>query len=124
MHRTTAGRPAVVRAVIWMFGLLTVPVVYVVPAFTWFVAEVPQDVEVVTTATADKAVNAHQVALRGEQSITAAAQRRRINTADQGAAIDIGVEDSAGCGVARYSSSLVGGVEGQGSDGKQEKGDG
>jgi hypothetical protein len=107
-----------------MFGLLTVPVVYVIPASTWFVAEVPQDVEVIAAATADEAVDAHQVALGGEQRVAAAAQRRPSDAADQGAAIDLGVEGSAGCGVARYGSGLIGGVEGQGSDGNQEKGDG
>ena len=51
-HRTTAGRPAVVRAVVRMPSLLTVPVVYVVPAFAWVVAEVPQDPEVLVAAAA------------------------------------------------------------------------
>jgi len=124
MHRTTAGRPAVVRAVVRMFGLLTIPVVYVIPASTWFVAEVPQDVEVIAAATAHEAVDAHQVALGGEQRVAATTERRPIDTTDQGAAIDIGLDGSAGCGVARYGSSLIGGVEGQGSDGDQEKGDG
>jgi hypothetical protein len=124
MHRTTAGRPAVVRAVVWMFGLLTVPVVYVIPASTWFVAEVPQDVEVIAAATAREAVDAHQVALGGEQLVGGAAQRWASDAADQGTAIDIGVKGGAGCGIARYGSSLIGGVEGQGSDDDQEKGDG
>lgn len=124
MHRTTAGRPAVVRAVVRMFGLLTVPVVYVIPASTWFVAEVPQDVEVIAAATAHEAVDAHQVALGGEQRVAATTERRPIDTTDQGAAIDIGLDGSAGYGVARYGSSLIGGVEGQGSDGEQEKGNG
>jgi hypothetical protein len=124
MHRTTAGRPAVVRAVIRMFGLLTVPVVYVIPASTWFVAEVPQDVEVIAAATADEAVDAHQVALGGEQRVAAAAQRRPSDAADQCAAIDIGVEGSAGCGVAGYGSGVIGGLESKGADGEQEKGDG
>jgi len=124
MHRTTAGRPAVVRAVVRMFGLLTVPVVYVIPASTWFVAKVPEDIEVIAAASAGEAVDAHQVALSGEQCVAAAAQRWPSDAADQGTAIDIGVEGGAGCGVARYGSGLIGGVEGQGSDGEQEKGDG
>jgi hypothetical protein len=123
MHRTTAGRPAVVRAVIRMFGLLTVPVVYVIPASTGFVAEVPQDVEVVAAAAADEAIDAYQVALGGEERV-AAARGRASDAAHQGAAIDIGVEGSAGCGVAGYGSGVIGGLESKGADGEQEKGDG
>jgi len=107
-----------------MFGLLTVPVVYVIPASSWFVAEVPQDVEVVATATADETVDAHQVALGGEQRVAAAAHGQTVDAADQGAAIDVGLDGSAGWGIARYGSGLIGGLEGQGSDGDEEKGDG